>query len=218
MNLFNPDNAFFTFMNKLCDVVALSVICTICCLPIFTIGPSIASLYYASVKVVRRGRSYALRSFFHSFKVNFKVGAIATLFYLAAAYILYIDYQYASILRADGKTMGTVLYFVFNLIAFVVISMFVWTFPILSRFNVGVKQLFKNAFIIAIRHLPTTILLVIIVGALGFLTWAIIPSFIILPGITTLLCSLPVERVMKKYMPKPEGTPEETGEDQWYME
>ena len=218
MNFFNPDNAFFSFMNKLCDVVVLSVICTVCCLPIITIGPSISALYYAVVKSVRRERSYAIRSFFHAFKTNVKVGAITTAIYLLLAYVLYIDYQYASLLREQGDNMGTVLYLLFNVVAFLAVCMLVWIFPILSRFTVGVKQLFKNAFFIAIKHLPSTLLLIILVGGMTFLTWAILPGFLVLPGLCALLSSLPIERVMKKYMPKPEGTPEETGEDQWYLE
>lgn len=218
MNFFNPDNAFFSFVNKLCDVVVLSLICTLCCLPIITIGPSICALYYATVKTVRRERSYAVRSFFHAFKLNFKVGAMITILCLLLAYVLYIDYQYASLMREQGETIGTVLYFVFNVVAFLAACMLVWIFPILSRFTVGVKQLLKNAFFISIKHLPSTLLLLLLVGGMTFLTWLIIPGFLVLPGLCTLLCSFPIERVMKKYMPKPEGTPEETGEDQWYLE
>ncbi len=38
------------------------------------------------------------------------------------------------------------------------------------------------------------------------------------PALCALLSSFLIERVLKKYTPKQEGTPEETGVDEWYNE
>ena len=66
--LFDINNPFFKFMSKFFDLMVLSLIFTVCCIPIVTIGPAITALYYSTVKNVRRDRSYAYKEFFHSFK------------------------------------------------------------------------------------------------------------------------------------------------------
>jgi len=40
----------------------------------------------------------------------------------------------------------------------------------------------------------------------------------IIPAGATLLISLLMERIFKKYMPQSEGPGEETGKDEWYLE
>ena len=78
-NFFNLDNPLFSILNKICDMLFVSIIYIILCLPIFTIGPATTALYYAVVKVIRRERGYISREFFRSFKLNFKRGTIVGL-------------------------------------------------------------------------------------------------------------------------------------------
>lgn len=40
---FNMDNKFFTFMSRVADLIILNLLCIVCCIPVVTIGPSIAS-------------------------------------------------------------------------------------------------------------------------------------------------------------------------------
>ena len=39
-NLFNMDNFFFRFMGKFFDAAVLSIVFTLCCIPVITIGPA----------------------------------------------------------------------------------------------------------------------------------------------------------------------------------
>ena len=82
--IFSVDNKFFTTINKIVDMMWLSILWSLCSLPLLfllftfmveqqivlllivllpiafiTIGPASAALYYAIVKSVRRERSYA---------------------------------------------------------------------------------------------------------------------------------------------------------------
>ena len=78
-NLFNMDNFFFRFMGKFFDAAVLSIVFTLCCIPVITIGPATTALYYATVKSVRRDRSYPIKEFFHSFKRDFRQSFIMEL-------------------------------------------------------------------------------------------------------------------------------------------
>ena len=93
-NLFNMDNAFFRFMGKLFDVVALNLVFIIVCIPIVTIGPAISALYYASVKSIRRDRSYPIKEFFKALKRDFKQSFIVGLILVLAAAIIYVDIRF----------------------------------------------------------------------------------------------------------------------------
>lgn len=234
-NLFNPENGFFTFMGKLCDMILISLLYIILCLPLVLIGPSTTALYYSMVKVIRRERGYISKEYFHSFKTNFKVGMIAGNILLVLAAILYVDYQYAAALKAAEETVKVGNFFTigFNIVLVFYLFVLVWIYPILSRFElisaeeketlkhpvwITVKRLFKDSLLIAVKHFPTTILLIaILVGAL-IGTYYFLPVVLIAPAVVTLVQSFLIERVLKKYTPKQEGTPEETGIDEWYNE
>lgn len=215
---FSVDNPFFTFMGKLCDMMVISLVWLICCIPIVTIGPATTALYYVMVKVIRRERGYVFREFVHSFKENFKVGAISSLIMAVVVVILSIDYNFAKQLLEQKSKSGTVFFVIYCAIILIGCCMLMFIFPILSRFTVTVKGLFKTSFFMSIRHLPTTILLLVIVAVSALACWLTVIGVILIPALCCLLCSLLIERVFKKYMPKPDETPEESGKDTWYLE
>ncbi len=225
---FNPENAFFTTINKIVDTIWLSILWTVCSLPLFTIGPASCGLYYATVKVTRRNRSYVTKEFFKGFKQNFKVGAPASIIFLVLSWVLWVDYQYASAVMETSSTMGNVYFIVFVTGAAIEAFLVVWIFPILSRFTVGLMPLLKSTLAISARHLVRTILLVVIaVFWIIFIKVATstieLVSFVIFipfaaPGVTALLRSFIIEPVLKKYQGESAGDPEETGIDEWYRE
>ena len=75
-SLFNLDNPIWRFMGKLVDVFILTLLWAVCCIPIITIGPASTAVYYVTLKLVRDEESYTVRSFFKSFKENFKQGSV----------------------------------------------------------------------------------------------------------------------------------------------
>lgn len=216
--LFNLENGFFSVIGKVWDLVLLSIIWLICCIPFVTIGPATAAMYYAVVKVIRRERGYVTREFFHSFKDNLKVGLISNLLFGIAAYILYVDFMYTKSLQTTGKIYGDLMFAVFVAITIISVFVLVFSYPILSRFTLNVRGLFKTSFIIAMKHFPTTLTLVFVVGIFAIGCYLIYPLIFIAPALCCLVCSFLIERIFKKYMPKPEETPEESGRDQWYWE
>ncbi|MBO5197386.1 MAG: YesL family protein [Lachnospiraceae bacterium] len=196
----------------------LSILWIVCCIPFITIGPATSALYYVMVKVIRRGRGYVFREFVHSFKENFKVGAISTIILLIAAAVLVIDYQFAKQMIEQSSTLGNVLYAVYFAVIIIVCLMTVFIFPILSRFTLKVKDLFKTTFFMSIRHLPTSILLILIVVVSAVAIWLTVIGAILIPAVCAWICSFLIERIFKKYMPKPEESDEESGKDTWYLE
>ena len=157
--LFNMDNKFFTVMGRVADLIMLNVVFLICCLPIVTIGASLTALHYVTLKMARNEESYIIRSFFKSFKQNFKQATVINLIMLAVATILYMDLRIVG--NIDG-TMSQVLYIVFFAFGILYMMVFLYIYPVLAKFYNSIKNTFRNAFLMAIRHLPYTVLMAVI--------------------------------------------------------
>ncbi|NLK03007.1 MAG: DUF624 domain-containing protein [Clostridiales bacterium] len=217
-NFFNLDNPLFSILNKICDMLFVSIIYIILCLPIFTIGPATTALYYAVVKVIRRERGYISREFFRSFKLNFKRGTIVGLVLTLLFIILTFDLIYAYGLTAPDSNKGSLLMGVFIGITFLLVCFTIYVLPVLSRFDTTIKQLIRTTVYMSMRHMGSTILMVIASALVYIAIYFFQPAIFIAPAAITLINSFLIERVFKKYMPESEGPGEETGKDEWYLE
>ena len=88
---FNMDNKFFVFMGRVADLILLNILCILCCIPIVTAGASITALYYVTLKMARDEESYIIRSFFCSFKQNFKQSTLIWILMLAAGVLIHME-------------------------------------------------------------------------------------------------------------------------------
>ena len=81
-----------------------------------------------------------------------------------------------------------------------------------------VSHLFKLSLFFAIRHIVTTVvaLVIVVVGAL-LVYLSLLLALVFVPGVCTLLVSLLMERVLRRYTPDAEGS-EDAPVDAWYME
>jgi len=217
-NFFNMDNGFFTTLSKLCDILLLSILWLLLCIPIVTIGPATTAMYYATVKVIRRERGYLFREFFKSFRQNFLNGAIFGVILTAIYVILIIDRISVGDITQTNEKMGVILFYVYNTLIIMVTFFTMYLFPILSRFSMTRKQLFKTAFIMSLRHLPSTIVMAAIILLFVVISMTVPILMFVAPCSAIFLCSFLMERIFKKYMPKSEGEAKETGKDEWYLE
>lgn len=169
---FNMDNKFFVFMGKIADLCMLNLLCIICCIPIVTAGASLTALYYVTMKMVRNEEAYIFRSFFRSFKQNFKQATVINIIMLAAAALLYID---TNIAGKMGQSAGKILGMIFAAFTLLYVMILLYVYPLLAKFYNSVKNTFKNAILMAIRHLPYTILMLLICACPILILF--IPSF-----------------------------------------
>lgn len=169
---FNMDNKFFVFMGKIADLCMLNLLCIICCIPIVTAGASLTALYYVTMKMVRNEEAYIFRSFFRSFKQNFKQATVINIIMLAAAALLYID---TNIAGKMGQPAGKILGMIFVAFTLLYVMILLYVYPLLAKFYNSVKNTFKNAILMAIRHLPYTILMLLICACPILILF--IPSF-----------------------------------------
>ena len=211
-NLFNMDNPVFQTLSRIADLAVLSVICLLCCLPVVTIGPATAALYYTVVKCVRRRESGAFGCYLRSFRDNLKPGLQTTLIVLPAAALLLAVHHIA---RWYGTRVGGLLYILYVAQYFALMlpaGVLCWLFPLLGRFEYGVRDLFRTAFQLTVAHLPSTVVLVLLTAQSAVFCAVYWWPVLFLPAAAVLLASLFTERVFRKYAPElaePEEAPEE---------
>lgn len=146
-------------MSKVADLCILNIICVVCCIPIITAGASITAMYYVTLKMVRNEEAYILRSFFKSFKQNFKQATIINLIMLLIGVVLYVDLNVSKSMQGGAGQIFYVIFMAFVLIYFI---LFLYVYPVLARFYNTIKNTIKNALFMAIRHFPYTVVMVII--------------------------------------------------------
>ncbi|MCI7108331.1 MAG: YesL family protein [Lachnospiraceae bacterium] len=209
---FSWDNKFISALGKLVDCVWLSILWGICCLPVFTIGASTSALFYTVHKSIRGSRGYTTRNFFLAFKNNFKQATLSWLVLLVIEAVLAADAFITRQVLMTGNSWGAFFYFFLVMLA-LVIGWACYLFPYVARFENTVKESLKNAGLLEIRHLPWSLLLIVLALLGLFLTWLIPILIFLMPATMFLLFDCILERIFRRYM-SPEDLQREQENDQ----
>lgn len=196
---FSYDSGLMQALSKLFDCICLAILWIICCVPIFTVGASTTALYYSYNKAIRQKRSYAIKEFFHGFKMNFKQSTVVWLIVLLLYVVAIFDLMILRGMSSSAGFIKVILLFVLAMLVF--LTMWVtYVFPYLARFENHTKAVMKNSAIIMIANLPWSILLLVLfVIAAGLLL--LIPMFgIFAPALYVAFANLILERIFRKYM------------------
>ncbi len=211
--IFEAGNKVFSFLSKLVDAVALSALWLIFCIPVFTIGASSTAFYYTTHKALVRSRGYIWRTFWESFKSNFKQATLTWLIQLVVLVLLTLDIMIMRGMAAQGSTLCTVLLYIFCVMLAIVLVWCYYTIAYQARFENTVRGNLINAGVIAFLNLPWS-LLVFAIFVVTALVVAIMPVFILLmPTVQFLLYDVILERIFRKYM-RPEDLERELENDE----
>lgn len=196
--VFDPNNLFWRFISRCVDFVGLSLFWAALSLPIVTAGPATAALYYTVVKTFRHGEDGAFGLYWKAFVQNLRRGIPATLIFLPV--MLFIFYGYAVMHANATSDLGVVMFVAYYVVLILPIGLFCYLFPVMGRFDLTLKELFQTSFALCVRHLPTTVILVLLIVELVIFVlerwW---PIFFV-PVLAMLLFSLFLERIFPKYL------------------
>ena len=134
---FNYDNDIWRFVGRLADIMVLNLLWILFSLPIVTFGISTTALYYCTLKIVKDEDDGNIRMFLRSFKKNWKEGLIIWLILLPILFILILDHRF------------------FSAVLWLFVFLYVW--PLLSRFENTWQKTMVHALLMSIRHLPFTL-------------------------------------------------------------
>ena len=158
MKIFDLDSPLMNVLNKMADLMWLNILTLICCIPIITAGEAFTSMHYVALKIVRNEESYITRSFFKSFKTNFRQATLIWLLILLIAAVLGGDYY---IITKSGIQFSSVLVVLIMAAAVLVICTTLYVFPVLAKFDNTIMGTIRNAFIMSILQLPKTLVMLV---------------------------------------------------------
>lgn len=205
MNFFNEDNVVNIFFNRLGDIIIANLLFILCSIPIVTIGPSLSALYYCMLRIAKGNSSGVTKSFFHSFRQNFKQALIIWLIFLLLLIILLLDIRF---LASVESSMAMVLSYCSAAVLVLLVIGFLYIFPVIAAFSNTLKNLLKNAYIFAFSHFPSTLAIAVISILPMYMTYQdleLLPLyafcwFFFGFGLTALINSYMFYRIFKPYL------------------
>ena len=210
MNWFlKGEENILSLVNKIGQIIIVSALWLVSCLPIVTIGAATSALYYTVVKVIRKEHGYLMKEYQKAFIRNLKKGCIFTFGMIVWCIVIYLNRAYMGI---EDTLKSRYFILIYNALLALTFGVGIYLYPALSRFDIKMVQLLKMSFHMALRNLPITLLLMAgtvlcIVGV-----W-LLPIFmtLIIPGCWCYFSSMLIEKVMRLYMKKPTDD-----EEAWY--
>ncbi len=194
--LIDPDSPVMRMITKITTTVYLNILWFICCIPVVTAGASTTALFYVSQKMVRDEEGSITRSFFRSFKENFKQATVIWLILLAIGILLGVDGYVLYHMRFQNAfwTVLTAIFLV-ALAAYIIELMYI--FPLLAHFENTTKEMFKNAIMIGMRFLFCTIVMFAIYALMAYLiVFTFTPIVIFGEGLCAFLCSYLLKNIL----------------------
>ncbi len=201
--LFDTDNSFWTLLGKMVDFVGLGLFWALLCLPIVTIIPSTSALYYTVVKCFRQRKERAFLTMWKTFVSDLKKGIAVTLICLPFAVAIVLgDFV---MVNHMGSDLGQVMYMAYYVVMLVAFGYVCWIAAVMARFEMKIRRLFYTSFVLALRHLSSTVVMLIVNWVLLMWTLQMWWPIFFTPVLAILLSSLLLERIFPKYLTEEEA-------------
>lgn len=189
-------NPLFSFLNLLGQLILLSILWTVCCLPVITVGASTVALYYTVVKVLRRNQDSLFAAFFREFRSNFLQSLNINMVFLCYFGIL----AYFAIPRLSAAQSGADIGF-YALVGLAILGALPLSlvYPTISRFYHKGGALVRFLLMVIGKH-PHIVLGCTLLLAAGILLVLSNPAALLfVPGVVCYVQSLLLEPVFRKY-------------------
>lgn len=208
--LFDLDSPFMRVMSKMTDMVLLSLLWFVCCLPVITIGPASVALYYVTLKMARGEELKITTTFFRGFKENVKQGIVQNILFLVVGVVLLLDYI---IMSAVETTSGMISSAGFMVMGIWMLCIMFYTYPLQAQFYNTIRRTLLNAAILSMRKLGTTValfalhMLPVILGYVSFEALVrTAPAWVMLaPGLIAFLSSKLLIKIFDPFIKEAAG-------------
>lgn len=169
MSIFNINGKFYSMMLKISDIVILNCLFIIMSIPLITIGANLTALYYVGFKIVQDEEYNVFKSYWKSFRENFKQATLLSIIMLVIGFSLSFYIKYFGVLNNTLSLMGIL----FLILVCIYLVNLIYIFPLLSRFEFTIKGLLSSLPLIATRYLfcTITVLLITIFPVVIFSLW-----------------------------------------------
>lgn len=158
MKFFSVDSPLYRFLSKFLDVIKLNFLWILFSIPLITIGASTVAAMSVALKMVDDEEGYIGRGFFKAFKENWKQGTALWLITAAAAYAIYLDFQFFEALEGNP-----ILFLIIGIVSIVLaVSALLYSYPLTARYENTLFRIINNSIDITRKYVGRTILLAVI--------------------------------------------------------
>jgi len=241
---FNLDSPLMNGLNKIADIIILNLITLLFFVPgmilsyfafagiaqtgnvnvlflilaalsTLPIGSALTAMNFVALKMVRNEETYIIKTFFRSFKQNFRQASIIWVIYILIIAFFVFDFY---IIFKSGLEMPQWIRIGVVITAALVLLLSLNTFPILAKFDNTIGKTLKNAALVGLMMWPKTILMALI-WTIPVIILVFAPQILpvdLLAGISGpgFLCALLYNKTFKKFEPEVE----EKDADDWTVE
>ena len=142
--LFDVENKVWQFLNKMTDLILLSVLSMIFSIPVVTAGAAQCGFYYGAMRLHEDLDGGIWSDFWYGFRTSLSKGTVLWLLQLVATAALLVNLW-----------IGLLL----------VCAVFFYAYPIAARYSFGLKKILRDAVAIALGFLPHSLALLAIFAA-----------------------------------------------------
>ena len=158
MKLFNPDSRIMIFLSRVADLVILNILWLVCCIPVVTIGASTTAMYHVIRHWQKDSVSSIMRDFFQSFKDDFKQATPVYLILLIPTVAVVMNAML--IFNPDNSAaVPSYLLVIWFISALILLFISSFVYPVMAFFADSIFKTLRNAMVLALAHLPRTILI-----------------------------------------------------------
>lgn len=156
-NLFNYDGPLMEALTWIADMVILNLLCILCCLPVITAGASVAAAHKVTQNWIFQENQPVVRTFFRSFRQNFRQATVVWLITLAGVLLMALDFMLVTsyVEGAFANVMFALLVVVCAAAALILSYMY----PLIVRYQNTLPGHLRNAAILALARIPRSALI-----------------------------------------------------------
>lgn len=155
-------------MTKIAIVVGANLMFLVFSIPVVTIGPAIAALYYVMLETLYRNNALnPFRTFWKGFRMNFRQAIASWLIFLLICALAYVDIRFSSYIGGILRVFQVGVYIV--LVAALII--YTYLYPVMTSFHGKLKDHYTNAIYFAFKKPLRMLLLVALEVGAGLLTY-----------------------------------------------
>lgn len=197
--IFNIQNKFWVFMEKIMNICIILLLWLICSLPLVTIGASTVAAYHYVNKQTQDEEGYIVKSFFQMLRKNFRQSTLIWIVAVGVGYFLCFELMICLQMEVAKLIQISVLMILCVAIMFYIITL-MYVFPIVACFTVSTKKAIQDAFIMGIANLPVTFVMILDCGLAAILMMYGVGTILLNMAIVILINSYLIYYVFRKYM------------------
>lgn len=132
------------------NIFGINVCFVIGCLPVITVGASLAAAYAMSIRLQENEEETVLRGFIHEFKRSFKQATIAWIGVLVVAAVLVAEWILVNTQKGAISIFYTIVFYLELLFSALALA---YLFPLIARFKTTAKQAAKNSILLSVGYI-----------------------------------------------------------------